>query len=96
MLNSCQMRLRNTMFSAPWTSEQVENLNRYQKSGVFHEFTCGGCDAGALIATQNGWHCTNCNYTQTTAHEFMLNFTQEVLEQHPFHAMYNKKSDHSK
>jgi hypothetical protein len=26
---------------APFTPEQVENLNDYQASGTFHEFTCG-------------------------------------------------------
>jgi hypothetical protein len=27
----------------PWTPEQVESLNEYQRSGVGHPFTCGGC-----------------------------------------------------
>lgn len=27
---------------APFTPEQIESLNRYQPSGVFHPFTCGG------------------------------------------------------
>lgn len=89
--------------NAPWTPEQVENLNRYQKSGVFHEFTCGNDRTdvnhldgnGTLIATTEGWHCPYCDYKQVSAHEFMLNFTQEALEKHPFHTMY-KKSDESK
>ena len=28
--------------TAPFTPEQVENLNRYQRSGDCHPFTCGG------------------------------------------------------
>lgn len=26
---------------APWTEEQVDGLNRFQRSGKFHPFTCG-------------------------------------------------------
>lgn len=38
----------------PWTPEQVDALNFYQKSGVFHPFTSEktGVD---LIATAEGW-----------------------------------------
>lgn len=38
---------------APWTSEQVENLNEYQVSGFFHPFT--SMDGLTLIATEAGW-----------------------------------------
>ena len=56
---------------APWTDEEVEALNRYQRSGRFHPFTCGssdrfdeahrkvqakrGGDYGELVATRDGW-----------------------------------------
>ena len=64
---------------APWTDEQVEALNRYQTSGWFHEFTCrnDGCsdECGfrpALVATNEGWICHYCSYTQNWAHSMML------------------------
>lgn len=56
---------------APFTDEQVKNLNEFQACG-FHEFTCGSADhtqetCGVLIATTDGWHCPNCDYTQDWA-----------------------------
>ncbi len=63
---------------APFSSQQVADLNFYQQSGVFHEFTCGtqGVHPGiqkALIATEEGWKCTDtsCDYRQDWAHAFM-------------------------
>ena len=60
---------------APFTDEQVKNLNEFQHCG-FHEFTCGGAGHpidtdNVLIATNNGWHCPNCEYTQDWAHDAM-------------------------
>jgi hypothetical protein len=85
--------------TAPWTAEQIENINRYQHSGVFHEFTCGSGNRtdekhldgnGTLVATEEGLHCPYCDYKQDWVHEFMANFTQDVLEMHPFYKMYPK------
>jgi hypothetical protein len=58
---------------APFTKAQVESLNAYQRSGVFHEFTCprdhvcgnltpdgdkcGMPHSVALQATESGWVC---------------------------------------
>lgn len=60
---------------APWTVEQVKSLNGFQKSGVWHEFTCGNNHAmdDTLVATEAGWVCPNCDYTQDWAHDFMAN-----------------------
>lgn len=60
----------------PFTEEQVEQLNRYQRSGVMHPFTCGTRDEhpgnpGVLIATTAGWRCPACDYHQGWAHAFM-------------------------
>ena len=30
----------DNIIKAPFTKEQVENLNKYQKSNLFHPFTC--------------------------------------------------------
>jgi hypothetical protein len=54
---------------APWTAEQVEALNRWQASGVWHPFTCPD-GHGPLMATPTGWTCM-CAYTQGWAHAFM-------------------------
>lgn len=64
-----------------FTKEEVENLKAYQASGKFHPFTCPnrgdgkhhdrGIDLGALVPTEAGWICEDCEYTQNWAHEFM-------------------------
>jgi hypothetical protein len=72
---------------APWTPEQVENLNRYQQWGGFHGFTCGTKEKHApgadelLIAHETGWACPSCDYTQDWAHAFMLSFTEETMRE---------------
>lgn len=70
-----------------FTDEEVENLNRYQASGVFHEFTCGRDHEGSrtLVATNAGWVCASspeCGYTQDWAHDTMKTFTQDKLDEH--------------
>jgi hypothetical protein len=54
-----------------WTKKQVERLNRWQKTGYIHAYTCPGngsksCPQRDLIATEDGWVCACGNYTQTT------------------------------
>jgi hypothetical protein len=61
----------------PWTPEQVAQLNRYQKLGVMHPFTCPH-GHGELIATPSGWICASCTYTQNWAHLFMAD--KETLD----------------
>ena len=61
---------------APWTPEQVVHLNNWQLSNRVHPFTCGkerhkGALSDILVATENGWICNHCDYTQDWAHEFM-------------------------
>ena len=83
---------------APWTAEQVKSLNDYQKSGVFHPFTCGGDrsdkahanyarqheeDKGQLIATTCGWVCPICGYQQDWAHKSMADDSwRETVKAH--------------
>lgn len=74
------------MKNAPWTAEEVDNLNRYQRWGKMHEFTCPNDHPDrVLVAHRDGWHCPNpeCGYRQGWAHEFMLGFTadqQKLME----------------
>lgn len=66
---------------APFTPEQVDGLNEYQKSRAMHPFTCAHReghpfepefgDHGVLRAKESGWHCEYCEYTQGWAWEFM-------------------------
>lgn len=64
----------NDRINAPWTAQQVDALNRFQRSGVFHEFTCPGHGHGdrTLVATRSGWICCHCDYRQYWAHAAML------------------------
>src|SRR5690606_12352281 len=66
------------IIKAPFTPEQVDALNDWQTSGAFHPFTCGTPmkhhhpdNNSVLIATENGWICTSCDYIQDWAHDFM-------------------------
>jgi hypothetical protein len=63
-----------TQIFAPWSDEQVATLNRWQKLGYVHEFTCpgDGCKVRVLTARKSGWVCEGCGYQQTWAHDFML------------------------
>lgn len=65
---------------APFTPEQVKALNKYQRSGAFHPFTCcshNDCDRqaranqGVLVAFEEGWTCPCGAWKQDWAHAFM-------------------------
>lgn len=63
---------------APWTPEQVDALNEFQRLRVMHPFTCGWRSEhpeheGVLEAREGGWSCPaeGCQYTQNWAHPFM-------------------------
>lgn len=49
-----------------------------------HPFTCPALNhheghPSTLIATQDGWVCPSCDYTQVWAHDFMLNWPLPVF-----------------
>lgn len=58
---------------APWTSDQVTVINRFQREANIHPFTCGKCSPHAtLVATADGWICPNfCDYRQDWAPAYM-------------------------
>ena len=69
------------IIKAPFTVEQVKNLNAFQQDG-FHPFTCPRSspkciDKEVLIATVQGWVCECGQYTQDWCHEFMVTYTQD-------------------
>ncbi len=93
------MDAKPNLVHAPWTDEQVENLNRFQVAGYFHEFTCGADHkdvpySPSLVATKDGWVCShsNCTYTQTWAHDFMSAFSVEKEQEMKdyFKKVFNK------
>lgn len=55
-------------FTPPYTREEVESINAFQASGVFHPFTCPNEDHDPgqvnLEATEQGMRCPQCDYTQ--------------------------------
>lgn len=55
---------------APFTPEQVEGLNRFQRQELTHPFTCP--EGHILIARRESWVCPCCDYTQNWAHNFMV------------------------
>ena len=64
------MTLRTTRI--PFNDKQIESMNGFQSSGVFHPFTCGNDSNHAnLVATKDGWICIDCDYTQDWAHDWM-------------------------
>lgn len=66
-----------SIIRAPWTKEQVDALNRFQRLGFVHEFTCPEPhEDRTLVATPHGWRCLICGYTQDWAHESMLHITE--------------------
>lgn len=64
----------NDKIAAPFTQEQADALNRFQKRSDFHPFTCPTAheERRDLVATTEGWVCPNCDYKQGWAHQFML------------------------
>lgn len=78
---------------APFTPEQVAGLNAHQQARRGHPFTCGndrrdaahrayqaehGGDFGQLVATEAGWICPVCGYTQIWAWRWMSDGTYPV------------------
>jgi hypothetical protein len=60
---------------APWSDEQVANLNRWQQCDHVHPFTCPNehteANTVALFAHRSGWMCPLCDYRQDWAHAMM-------------------------
>lgn len=63
------------LIHSPWSPLQVATLNRCQRSGLMHPFTCASAHPlhQTLIAETDGWHCPDetCDYRQDWAHSFM-------------------------
>lgn len=59
--------------NAPWTQQQVDAINEFQKLGFVHEFTCGEHSDVPLHACSSEMYCSvpHCGYSQTWVHDFM-------------------------
>ena len=85
---------------APWTPDQVNSLNEFQKSGVMHPFT-GNNDMlpdgeDILIAHEDGWHSLNDpNYTQDWAHHWMADWSWYQLDWKNSKEYLKEKNDQS-
>lgn len=66
---------------APFTPEQVQALNVWQRLGHTHEYTCGVCRS-TLIAETAGWRCETpgCTHTQDWAHTFAADQTKHPAD----------------
>ena len=58
----------------PFSAAEVDALNRFQRCGFVHPFTCANSHEGDrdLVATRAGWICCHCDYRQDWAHRAML------------------------
>jgi hypothetical protein len=55
--------------TAPWTEDQVRNLERRQAAVWLHPYTCNGCSPSRdLRPTSDGLVCDGCGYHQNWAH----------------------------
>lgn len=55
---------------APWSWEQVAQLQNRQDDRYKHPYTCPIHGTAPLVAREQGWHCPEvCDYTQDWAWE---------------------------
>lgn len=94
---------------APWSERQVQALNEFQHSGLWHPFTCGRRsehpgqwphqDEGILTATAQGWVCPvqECEYTQNWAYDMMADerFLEQLQGNSIFAALADDTEGHS-
>jgi len=80
----------DNIIKAPFTKDQVKNLNEFQSIGFMHPFTCGNDHSGdnLLVATENGWVCPTCTYTQDWAYTSMTNV--EIVKESFFSTDFGK------
>lgn len=75
--------MKENTIKAPWTNEQVQNLNKWQQCEWIHPFTCGSPEEsanchrkdksgnGTLLAITEDWQCPCGWYKQDWAHSYM-------------------------
>jgi hypothetical protein len=62
----------NDRRAAPFTLAEVATLNEFQNSDVWEAVTCPNPECGReLVATEAGWTCPACSFTQNWAFAWM-------------------------
>lgn len=57
----------------PFNEDQISNINEFQKSKIFHNFTCSTCGSN-LVASEHGLFCQECGkLVQFWVYEFVAN-----------------------
>lgn len=82
--------------TAPFTEEQVRNLNAFQFTMNLHPFTCGTNsrhNGGRLIARTEGWFCPDCDHTQDWAHAAMADGSWAKAAERTTMIMFGKKTE---
>jgi hypothetical protein len=70
------------MLRVPFSPGEVAALNRWQRIGWVHPYTCPNRDDGqhasdaVLMATVRGWICPYCSHTQDWAAEYMVTYPE--------------------
>lgn len=67
---------------APFTDEQVLSLNAFQRGEKSRPFTCAACSRAykgehVLVAGRNGLACRGCDFRQSWAIDWMLDWSWE-------------------
>jgi hypothetical protein len=83
-----------------FTPDEIKSLNAFQRSRVRHPFTCckHNRDAdhldgeGVLLATERGWVCLYCDYTQDWAHAWMKNWRWKEIHWRELEAMRRERA----
>ncbi len=66
--------MANTVWS-PFSDDQVNSLNAYQEAKIFHPFTCQNDSHPTLVANNDGWFCTECDYHNQWAYTWMADWS---------------------
>lgn len=59
--------------NAPFTDQQVMNINNHQKCSYLHPLTCTCGDHISLEVTKDGLVCPNCGKVQTWVYKMIAN-----------------------
>lgn len=69
----------------PFDPSQIDSLNGFQESNLFHPFTCpehSDGPEGVLVAVERGMICPTCGYEQHWVYRWMADWSWEELR-HP-------------
>lgn len=59
----------------PFTTEEIQSFNEYQKVGIMHPYTCGNREHSGddlLFAKEDGLYCPTCEYKQDNVLQWLI------------------------